>query len=192
MSPSKNDPNSRYFQQLQSRFKETISHLKSQLEAENKTLKNLRSAKTNYLLEKGELEDIFLQCVEETKKDILERKHKSARLQLKSTKTNKSEDRVQIRYELSEVKLEHFKDMDKRKVIEMFLSHEQVMKFLYDRLFSSDESSELPQSNRHIQAQMSSSKRTPSGAQSHIFSQPYFNENSKNLYRLSTDPEEEV
>lgn len=162
--------------------------------AENKTLKNLRSAKTNYLLEKGELEDIFLQCVEETKKDILERKQKSERLQLKSSKLNKSEDRIHVRYDLSDVKLEQFKDMDKRKVIEMFLSHEKVMKFLYDKLFTSEGSTpELPPSNRLLYTQISSAKRKPNGneLQNHILSQHYFNENSKSLYRPSTDPDEE-
>lgn len=100
---------------------------------------------------------------------------------------------MQIQYDLNYVKLEHFKDMDKRKVIEMFLSHDKVMKFLYDKLFTSNESaSELPPPNRLISTQISSAKRNTNGhgLQNHILSQPYFNENSKNLYQPSTDPDE--
>lgn len=84
-------------------------------------MKNLRATKTNYLLEKGELEDLFLECVEEVKKDIYARKIKTARLAFRGPKNKRSITDRPVE-DVSDIKLEDFKEIDKRKVIELFIS----------------------------------------------------------------------
>ena len=79
--------------EMEIRYVETINHLKSQLESERRLLRQIRSAKTNYITEKGELEDFFLQCVEEVRKDILARRMKSAQL-LSRSASNKTMSRA--------------------------------------------------------------------------------------------------
>ena len=44
---------------MEKRYKETIGHIKNQLDMEKKTIKQLKNAKQNYMLEKGELEEFF-------------------------------------------------------------------------------------------------------------------------------------
>lgn len=132
-----------YFQQLKKRFQETVSHLERQLDAEKKSLKGLRNAKTNIVLEKGELEDTFLECVEEVKKDIVARKAKS-----RDSKTPKRTNK--------EAKLEEFRDIDRRKVMELFLSKVKVKEFLYNSMFQqknqlqSSKSMNLSQKSRNL------------------------------------------
>lgn len=44
---------------MEKRYKETIGHIKNQLDMEKKNIKQLKTAKQNYMLEKGELEEFF-------------------------------------------------------------------------------------------------------------------------------------
>ena len=47
---------------------------KNQLENERKKTKELECGKSNYISAKNELEEFFLECVEEVKKNIKKRK----------------------------------------------------------------------------------------------------------------------
>ncbi|CAG9324517.1 unnamed protein product [Blepharisma stoltei] len=182
LSPSKQAD---YFQQVQTRFKQIVSHLQNQLEVERKTLKNLRGAKTNFILEKGELEDIFLQCVEDGKKEILARKLKASRYQPKNKKKS-TLDRER------DITLDEFKDIDKRKVMELFLSSEKVRKFLYDKMFSQEGEfpSQATPATKSIQSSLSGplpkKPSTTHGLHGHVFSMPYFDDDK--LHRPSTAP----
>lgn len=158
-----------YFTQVSNRLKETIGHLYSQLEIERKTLRSLKNAKTNYLLEKGELEDLFLVCVEDVKREIFARKMKATRVIGKSKKVSEKDRNI----EFSE-----FKEIDKRKVMENFLNSEKVRKFLYEKMFNKQvedqitlEKSSGKKSHRSLNKSRSSSKpSTSNGLLSRIFS----------------------
>lgn len=181
----------------ETQYVETINHLKSQLEAERRNLRQIKSAKTNYLLEKGELEDFFLQCIEEVRKEILTRRMKSAQLLSRNASkvmTRSSSARhfpkAAVPESADDIKLEMFTDSDKRKVIELLVSNEQVLLFLHQSLFPQKREPSASQSR--LQEVSSAQSLNPTnrsgrvtsathGLRSHVFSVP-------NLPRPSTAP----
>ena len=52
--------------------------LRSKLDVERKSSKWVKTDKVKRLIERTDLEDFFLQCIEEVKKDILKRKETSS------------------------------------------------------------------------------------------------------------------
>jgi chromosome segregation ATPase len=157
-----------YFNQVSNRLKETIGHLYSQLEIERKNLRGLKNAKTNYLLEKGELEDLFLVCVEDVKREIFARKMKATRVVGKMKKITEKERNVDF---------SEFKEIDKRKVMENFLNSEKVRRFLYEKMFNKQPEDQITleksekKSHRSLTKSRSSSKpSTSNGLLSRIFS----------------------
>jgi hypothetical protein len=181
--------NSIYFSQVTHRLKETIGHMYSQLEAERKNLRVLKNAKTNFLLEKGELEDLFLLCVEDVKREIYARKLKAGRNTNKTKKITEKDRQVEFN---------EFKEIDKRKVMEHFLNSEKVRFFLYEKMFGKIpeepvtlERNQTGKSQRSLNKSRSSSKpSTSNGLLSHIFSKPHFSPETKLLHRPSSVPTE--
>lgn len=106
------------------RYKDTIAHLRNQLRLSQAALKRIRAVKTDYMLERGELEDFFIACIEEVKREIQTRRGKSP-----------SRSRIKSPAELNDLSLQSFTDSDKRKVMELLLSQEQVQLFLHRSLF---------------------------------------------------------
>ena len=81
----------------------------------------LKREKVLFRQDKNDLEEFFLQCIEEVRKDIMKRRAITHNQTMKhATKQNK---------------LEEFTSTDKRKVIELLLSNESVLCFLYEKLF---------------------------------------------------------
>ena len=56
------------------KYVETIRHLKNQIDCEKKNARSLRAEKVNFIMQRNELEEFFLQCIEEVRKDIVKRK----------------------------------------------------------------------------------------------------------------------
>lgn len=56
------------------KYVETINHLKSQIDLEKKNTRTLRADKVNFMMQRNELEEFFLQCIEEVRKDIVKRR----------------------------------------------------------------------------------------------------------------------
>jgi hypothetical protein len=56
------------------KYVETIRHLKNQIDAEKKNARTLRADKVNFMMQRNELEEFFLQCIEEVRKDIVKRR----------------------------------------------------------------------------------------------------------------------
>jgi hypothetical protein len=94
------------------------------LNQERKSKKDLVNEQANYYSKRNQLEELFLECVEEVRKDIHRRKASSIGMHgdltgsLKPTKESKS-----------------FTATDKRKVLDLLLSNENVLLFLYEKLF---------------------------------------------------------
>lgn len=180
----------------EAQYIDTINRLKSQLQLERKNMRDIKSAKTNYLLEKGELEDFFLMCVEEVRKEILARRMKSAQLLSRNPSkimTRASSARhfpkAAVPESVEDIKLEMFTEGDKRKVIELLVSNEQVLLFLHNSLFPQKKEPSASQSHFQDMSSVHSlnptnRSRIPSathGLRSHVFSVP-------NLPRPSTAP----
>jgi hypothetical protein len=70
-------------------------------------------------VQRGELEDLFFECVENVRREILRRRFKAN----SATK---------------EVKLEQFLEADRRKVLELLASDERILQLVHSRIFPSD------------------------------------------------------
>lgn len=106
-------------------FTESTKHYQKIITNERKKMQNLSVIQSSVFLEKSELENLFLDCVEEVKKEIGHRRAKSLHLQkfpLKSKNTPKEKN-------------ETFSPGDKRKIMELLISNEQVLIMLYEKLF---------------------------------------------------------
>jgi len=93
------------------------------------------------------MEELFLMCVEETRKDIERRRavtlgrHRNLNSVLHKASSSKKDDSL-----ASAVKNEQFTAGDKRKVLELLLSNENVLLFLYEKLFPRASITNLAQS----------------------------------------------
>jgi len=56
------------------RYEETIRHLRNQMELVKKSSVKLKRDKVKFSQDKTDLEEFFLSCIEEVKKDILKRR----------------------------------------------------------------------------------------------------------------------
>ncbi|OMJ93675.1 hypothetical protein SteCoe_3376 [Stentor coeruleus] len=106
-------------------YAETSKHYQRIINNERKKIQNLSVIQSSAFLEKSELENLFLDCVEEVKKEIGHRRAKSLRLQKFPLKTRSS----------PKEKAEVFSPSDKRKIMELLISNEQVLIMLYEKLF---------------------------------------------------------
>lgn len=97
---------------------EAILNLQRQLKAERRSLKQLKSSKSNYFIERGELEDFFLECIENVRKEVIRRR-------LKATQ------------KACEVSLQQFTETDQRRVLELLVSDERLLLLVHDRIFPS-------------------------------------------------------
>ena len=115
------------------RYTETIRHLNQQMDVMKKSIRKLKKEKVNQYSERNELEEFFLSCIDEVRKEILKRRAIfSKRSQKHLTKASLQMIEGQA---ASKVNLTDFTSTDRRKVIELRLSNESVLMFLYDKLF---------------------------------------------------------
>ena len=120
--------------------------MKVQLENERKTSRDLKNEKTNYYSRRNQLEELFLNCVEETRRDIERRKSVTlARTNNLNSHLHKGPSKKHDDSLESAIKNEHFTSTDKRKVLELLLSNENVLLFLYEKLFPRASATDLMQ-----------------------------------------------
>lgn len=110
---------------------------KVQLETERKLSRDLKIEKTNFYSRRNEIEELFLHCVNEARKDIERRK---AVTLAQNSNFNNSLHKVSSKKKHDDsletaIKNEHFTAADRRKVLELLLSNENVLLFLYEKLF---------------------------------------------------------
>jgi hypothetical protein len=56
------------------KYVETIRHLKNQIDSEKKNARSMRADKVNFMMQRNELEEFFLECIEDVRKDIVKRR----------------------------------------------------------------------------------------------------------------------
>lgn len=115
----------KYMEAQESKFHESVKHYKSIIENEKKKIINLNAQKNNAFVQKSDLEGLFLECVEEVRKEVLRRRAKSL-LQQKFPRKSGSAQRE---------RKDLFTPSDKRKILELLISNEQVLVHLYEKLF---------------------------------------------------------
>lgn len=117
----------RFMTAQEQKFHESLRHLQKTLDLERRRMKSANAVKSSAFMEKSELEGIFLECVDEVRKEVMRRRAKSimrTKYPLKTTSTGQNEK-----------KQGNFTPNDKRKILELLISNEQVLVFLYEKLF---------------------------------------------------------
>jgi hypothetical protein len=109
----------------------TIRHLQNQIDVQKKSIKFQNAVHANYFLEKGELEDFFLDCIEEVKKEIKKRKNQ----QIPFAKLSASASSKSLYKADDEPGLKDFTSSDKRKVVELIVCREEVVRMLQELIF---------------------------------------------------------
>lgn len=108
-------------------YETTIENLKRQLRSEQRTVQKLKLQKMHVVSSRNELENIFLECVEEVRYRIL------------SEKTAPDLDLALLKTPIL--------PEDKVRIMECFMADDRLLKFLYDVMFTKNfakESVELP------------------------------------------------
>lgn len=114
-----------YMVSQEKNFNESVRHYKSTLDNEKKKIKNITAQQTSVFLEKSDSETLFLECVEEVRKEVLRRRAK--------TLLNQKFGKKKVMTERD--RKETFTPGDKRKILELLISNEQVLIMLYEKLF---------------------------------------------------------
>jgi len=123
-------------EELERRYQQTIAQLRRRLKDEKQQIAHLRSARTNPWGETSDLENHFLEAVEEVKQEIVQRGEAQRRDVLSAPR------RPQAVKTVKDISFEEFSATDRRSVIARLLSKEQVLLFLYGKLFPYKETAE--------------------------------------------------
>ncbi len=116
-----------------------IEKLKYELKKERIRNNKIIGEFNKILLDKNKLEKIFIECVEEIRKDIMHRKLKD---NLNNTKNNMSNfiniqnlKKKEAFPVINDIKFENFLSTDKKKLIEIFIAKDEVVNFLRENIF---------------------------------------------------------
>jgi len=124
--------------ELEERYIGAIKSLKHQLESEQRAAAKMRSVSERQFGEPSELEAFFIRCVDKVKMNILERRRNSSQNALTAPKRGKNPGYPAQRGNadsIDNINVDEFTAADRRHVVELLLSSEQVLVFLYDKLF---------------------------------------------------------
>ena len=113
------------FHTIEIKYNESIKHLKKSLELEKKKNRTILAQQASVYLTKNDMESLFLECVEEVRKDINKRRAYSTAAQ-KFPKRANSTHKDDRGFMMSS---------DKRKILELLVSNEQILVGLYEKLF---------------------------------------------------------
>ena len=159
------------------KYQDIINSLKDKLKMQKRKTTEANSDKVNYFAHKNDLEDFFLNCIEEVKKDISKRKNMADSFSQKKLNRSSSEvigksGGILKNKNVKGPKLEQFTKTDKKKVIELLISNEQVLLFLYEQLFPYQ--NPRPQSVKTLNAQKDRPMSSrPTLTTAHSFVPPY-------------------
>lgn len=132
---------------LEQKYQSCVKRLKQQLETEQRLAGKLRSVADRQFSEPSELEDFFLECVEKVRCSV-EGRRKSQSTPMSHSKARSKSDLGGAPPPLPKsgapVTIDDFTMTDRRQVVELLLSSEDVLQFLYDKLFPPAQYSESP------------------------------------------------
>lgn len=121
--------------ELEQRYQTCVKRLKQQLETEQRLAGKMRTVSDRQFAEPSELESFFLQCVERVKNEITQRRSaQRPAANVAKVKSRKAKDVDSPKVSLS-ITIEDFTQADRRHVVQLLLSSEHVLQFLYDKLF---------------------------------------------------------
>ena len=123
--------------------------LRNELRKERTRNHKILSEFNKLLMEKNKLEKIFIDCVEECRKDIFNRRIREALTNKTNIPGNSHGNLHNVSYPkfVNDVKYDHFLPTDKRKLIEIFILKEEVINLIKDHIFKKIEDS-TPNENK--------------------------------------------
>jgi len=103
-----------HFLLIKSQFDSSLAHLRNTINDLKRSIRSLQTNTSTFATERSELESIFLDCVDEVKREIA------------------------IRRNLSDARtVSKFENRDKGKVMELLFSNDKLLGYLYEKMFRS-------------------------------------------------------
>lgn len=135
----------KYVQVLETNYNDTIKELRLQCDRERNKTRKVQSEKVNDNTEKNELEGLFVDCIEEVRKDIMKRrlkneiynKKKFQQIEKNSEEAKEFEESLLRLAQLAKnrIKLSDFTARDKCNLLDLFVNNEKTLLKIYEALF---------------------------------------------------------
>ena len=135
----------KYVQALETSYTDAIRDLKSIIDKEKKTSKKVVADRINMSTERNELESLFIECIEEVRKEIMKRRLKNEiynrkkfqQLDKSSEEAKEFEESLLRLAQLAKnrVKVSDFTSKDKSHILDLFVNNERTLLKIYEALF---------------------------------------------------------
>ena len=135
----------KYVQALETSYTDAIRDLKSIIDREKKSAKKVVADRINMTTERNELESLFIECIEEVRKEIMKRRLKNEiynrkkfqKLDKSSEEAKEFEESLLKLAQLAKnrVKVSDFTSKDKAHILDLFVNNERTLLKIYEALF---------------------------------------------------------
>ena len=135
----------KYVQALETSYTDAIRDLRMVIEKEKKAGKRVVADRINMSTERNELESLFIECIEEVRKEIMKRRLKNEIYNRKKfQKLDKSSDEAKefeesllrlAQLAKNRVKVSDFTSKDKAHILDLFVNNERTLLKIYEALF---------------------------------------------------------
>jgi hypothetical protein len=115
----------KYLKNIEERYEDRIAKVKFDLKEEKKRILSVSVQKSSDYFEKSELEALFLECVDEVRKDVIKRRTQNLftqKFQKKSVSPARPDRNA-------------LTSSDRRKILELLVSNEKVLILIFEKLF---------------------------------------------------------
>jgi hypothetical protein len=141
-SDQKKEELKKYMQAVETRFTNISKDLRIKLEKERKKRIKTESVKVNEATTKNELETIFVDCIEEVRKDIMKRRLKTEIQNKKRFKPIDKDSEEAKEFEESllklaqlakdKIKITEFTPIDRCNLLDLFVNNEKTLLKIYE------------------------------------------------------------
>ena len=135
----------KYVQALETSYTDAIRDLKTIIDREKRNQRKIVADKVNQSTERNELEALFIECIEEVRKDIMKRRLKNEiynrkkfqQLDKSSEEAKEFEESLLRLAQLAKnrVKVTDFTNRDKTHILDLFVNNEKTLLKIYEALF---------------------------------------------------------
>ena len=151
-------------QALETSYTDAIRDLKTIIDREKKAAKKVVADRINMSTERNELESLFIECIEEVRKEIMKRRLKNEiynrkkfqQLDRSSEEAKEFEESLLRLAQLAKnrVKVSDFTAKDKSHILDLFVNNERTLLKIYEALFPHRAAPTQPVQNQQMQMQM--------------------------------------
>ena len=135
----------KYVQTLETSYTDAIKELKIAIDRETQLRRKATSDRTSYVADRSEIEQLFVSCVEEVRKEVMKRRLKTELYNKKkfqsfdrsSEEAREFEESLLRLAQLSKkkVKIEDFTNLDRYHLLDLFVNNERTLLKIYEALF---------------------------------------------------------